>query len=249
MSEQSTASEREAVHATTFAREAGRVRTARTRQACGAGTALIAVGCICMVVAVALVAGRFAFSQAKQAESERTCAAIAEAWDAAVPAASAAAGQADASAGEPQDASGSASAFGAGGLSGTSALDALPALPVAGADVIGRLSCDAASIDVPVAAYGFDAAVVPTREPKSDGDAAKLVVRGAPYQSGGAFGRIGDLQVGTRVVFQCADGVAIGYDVVATGTTGEQFTDHFDLLAYYENERGQRVWVGCSKVS
>lgn len=240
--------EREAAHAAEAA------RTGRPRRSHSAGAALVAVGCACVIVALALVAGRFAFAQAKQAESARTCEAIAAAWDAAVPAAGAgsvgvagAAGAGGASAAGAG--SGGASGAASGGMQGASAFANLPALQVAGTDVVGRLTCDAAGIDVPVAAYGADAAVVPTREPKADGDAAKLVVHGAAYQADGAFGRIGQLETGARVVFQRADGSATAYDVVAKGTTNEQFTDHFDLLMYYENERGQRVWAGCSKVS
>lgn len=240
--------EREAAHAAEAA------RTGRPRRSHGAGAALVAVGCACVIVALALVAGRFAFAQAKQAESARTCEAIAAAWDAAVPAAGAGsvgvAGTAGAGGASAAGAgSGGASGAGANGMQGASAFANLPALQVAGTDVVGWLTCDAAGIDVPVAAYGADAAVVPTREPKADGDAAKLVVHGAAYQADGAFGRIGQLETGARIVFQRADGNATAYDVVAKGTTNEQFTDHFDLLMYCENERGQREWAGCSKVS
>lgn len=239
--------EREAAHA---------AEAARTGRSHGAGAALVAVGCACVIVALALVAGRFAFAQAKQAESARTCEAIAAAWDAAVPAADTDAGSVGvagtAGAGGASAAGagfGGASGAGANGTQDASAFANLPALQVASTDVVGRLTCDAAGIDVPVAAYGADAAVVPTREPKADGDAAKLVVHGAAYQADGAFGRIGQLETGARIVFQRADGSASAYDVVAKGTMNEQFTDHFDLLMYYENERGQRVWAGCSKVS
>lgn len=115
--------------------------------------------------------------------------------------------------------------------------------------MVARLQVATIGLDVPVAAEGGDAALVPTRVARADGDEGKVLVAGSTYQGDGAWERIGELAGGEHVTLTGMTGASQEYVVVSAGRTKADFDDDFDLLMYYEDELGNKTWAGCTKVS
>lgn len=183
---------------------------------------LIVIGIVLVAAACITAAYNAHAGSAARQDSQRMCGAILADWDEAVPAAS-----------------------------GTAQVDmaALPVLQLEGVDVIARLTCPALGLDIPVGATGEDENITPVRQPKADGDAGKVVVFGKSYQGDGAFENVDSLANGDEISLTLANGTQLEYRVVGQGIAHEQFSDHFDLLLYYQDTQGARHWAGCSLAS
>ncbi len=186
------------------------------------GRAFVVVGVALVAAAVAVFAWQAAGVRAAEGRSGELCSQILGELDERVPVTAAAAG-----------------------------LDvaALPVLELRGVDVVARLQVATIGLDVPVAAEGSDAALVPTRVARADGDEGKVLVAGSTYQGDGAWERIGELAGGEHVTLTGMTGASQEYVVVSAGRTKADFDDDFDLLMYYEDELGNKTWAGCTKVS
>lgn len=121
---------------------------------------------------------------------------------------------------------------------------ALPVAQLEGVDVVGRLVCRDASLDLPVAALGEDASLIPALE---EGNNGELVVRVPAWLAREA--RLDTLASGDRLVFVQVNGARRTFSVEDAGTTSADFNDNFDLLVYTEGSFGEKTWVGCSQSS
>lgn len=121
---------------------------------------------------------------------------------------------------------------------------ALPVAQLEGVDVVGRLVCKDASLDLPVAAAGEDASLIPALE---EGTGGELVVRVPAWLAREA--RLDALASGDRPLFVQVNGARRTFSVEDAGTTSADFNDNFDLLVYTEGSFGEKTWVGCSQSS
>jgi hypothetical protein len=121
---------------------------------------------------------------------------------------------------------------------------ALPVAQLEGVDVVGRLVCKDASLDLPVAALGEDASLIPALE---EGNGDELVVRVPAWLAREA--RLDALASGDRPLFVQVNGARKTFCVEDAGTTSADFNDNFDLLVYTEGSFGEKTWVGCSQSS
>lgn len=120
----------------------------------------------------------------------------------------------------------------------------LPVAQLEGVEVVGRLVCRDASLDLPVAALGEDASLLPALE---EGNGSELVVRVPAWLAREA--RLDTVASGDRLLFVQVNGARRSFSVEDAGTTSADFNDNFDLLVYTEGSFGEKTWVGCSQSS
>lgn len=121
---------------------------------------------------------------------------------------------------------------------------ALPVVQLEGVDVAGRITCRDASLDLPVAALGEEAGLLPVLE---EGNGDELVVRVPVWLW--RKEALGALAMGDSLVFVQVNGSRGSFSVEDTGVTNASFNDNFDLLVYTEGAFGEKTWVGCSQSS
>lgn len=180
------------------------------------------LGVVLLVIAGAVLSASFAIRQAKVRQSERLCAAILS----------------------DLNGIGVGDGASAGAPSRDADVERLPALNVEGVDVVGRLQVSRIGLDIPIAAVGNDASLIPRQVSGRNGE---LIVCGSSYQ--GSFGRIDELSDGDEVTFTQVNGLKKAFEVTGVGHMKSGFDDDYALLIYYEDALGEKHWVGCSEAS
>lgn len=120
----------------------------------------------------------------------------------------------------------------------------LPVAELEGVQVAGRISGTGVPLDLPVAALGEDAGLVPALEGDAGG---RLVVRVPAWLADEAG--LDALAPGDRLAFVQVNGARRSFSVADGGTTSAEFDDDYDLLVYWRGALGEKDWVGCSQSS